>query len=249
MCGPKILDGKLAIVTGGYQGIGKSTAIALAEAGANIAIVDVADAVEETAAEIRQYGVEAKAYKGSVTDLEEVTQLMEQIHKDFGSIDILVNNAGITRDNLLLRMKEADWDLVLGINLKGVFNCTKAVARIMLKQRSGKIVNVASVVGIMGNAGQCNYSASKAGVIGFTKSSAREFASRGVCVNAVAPGFIQTAMTDALTDDTKAQLEEQIPMQKLGTPEDVANVVVFLAGPTSDYVTGEVIRIDGGMAM
>lgn len=249
MCGPKILDGKLAIVTGGYQGIGKSTAIALAEAGANIAIIDVAEALEETAVEIRQYGVEAKAYKGSVTDLDEVTQLVQQIHKDFGSIDILVNNAGITRDNLLLRMKEEDWDLVLGINLKGVFNCTKAVARIMLKQRSGKVVNVASVVGIMGNAGQCNYSASKAGVIGFTKSSAREFASRGVCVNAVAPGFIQTAMTDALTDETRAQLEQQIPMQKLGTPEDVANVVVFLAGPTSDYVTGEVIRIDGGMAM
>jgi len=249
MPGPKILDGKLAIVTGGCQGIGKSTAIALAEAGANIAIVDVADAVEETAAEIRQYGVEVKAYKGSVMDLDEVTQAVAQIHKDFGSIDILVNNAGITRDSLLLRMKEEDWDLVLGVNLKGVFNCTKAVARIMLKQCSGKIINVASVVGITGNAGQCNYSASKAGVIGFTKSSAREFASRGVCVNAVAPGFIQTAMTDTLTDDTKAQLEQQIPMRKLGMPEDVANVVVFLAGPTSDYVTGEVIRIDGGMAM
>lgn len=249
MGGPKMLDGKLAIVTGGSQGIGKSTAIALAESGANIAVIDVAEAVEETAAEIRQYGVEAKAYKGSVMDFDEVVKIVEQIHKDFGSIDILVNNAGITRDGLLMRMKEEDWDLVLGINLKGVFNCTKAVARIMLKQRSGKIINVASVVGIMGNAGQCNYSASKAGVIGFTKSSAREFASRGVCVNAVAPGFIRTAMTDALADDTKAQLEQQIPMQKLGTPEDVANVVLFLAGPTSNYVTGEVIRIDGGMAM
>lgn len=250
MSGPKILDGKLAIVTGGSQGIGKSTAIALAEAGANIAIIDVADAVAETAAEIQQQcGVEAKAYKGSVVDSDEVSNIVGQIHKDFGAIDILVNNAGITRDSLLLRMKEEDWDLVVGINLKGVFNCTKAVARIMLKQRSGKIVNVASVVGIMGNAGQSNYSASKAGVIGFTKSSAREFASRGVCVNAVAPGFIQTAMTDALTDDTKSQLEQQIPMQKLGTPEDVANVVVFLAGTASDYVTGEVIRIDGGMAM
>ncbi|HJP39873.1 MAG: 3-oxoacyl-[acyl-carrier-protein] reductase [Gammaproteobacteria bacterium] len=249
MSGAKILDGKLAIVTGGCQGIGKSTAIALAEAGANIAIIDVAEAVEETAAEIRQYGVQVKAYRASVMDFAEITQGIEQIHKDFGSIDILVNNAGITRDNLLLRMKEEDWDLVLGINLKGVFNCTKAVARIMLKQRSGKIVNVASVVGITGNAGQCNYSASKAGVIGFTKSSAREFASRGVCVNAIAPGFIQTAMTDSLGDDTKLQLEQQIPMQKLGSPEDVANVVVFLSGPASDYVTGEVIRIDGGMAM
>jgi 3-oxoacyl-[acyl-carrier protein] reductase len=250
MSGPKILDGKLAIITGGCQGIGKSTAIALAEAGANIAIIDVADAVAETAAEIQQQcGVEAKAYKGSVVDFDEMAQIFAQIHKDFGAIDILVNNAGITRDSLLLRMKEQDWDLVLGINLKGVFNCTKAVARIMLKQRSGKIVNVASVVGIMGNAGQSNYSASKAGVIGFTKSSAREFASRGVCVNAIAPGFIQTAMTDALNDDTKTQLVQQIPMQKLGTPEDVANVVVFLSGPTSDYVTGEVIRIDGGMAM
>ncbi|MAF83354.1 MAG: 3-oxoacyl-[acyl-carrier-protein] reductase [Gammaproteobacteria bacterium] len=249
MNGAKILDGKLAIVTGGCQGIGKSTAIALAEAGANIAIIDVADAVEETAAEIREYGVAAKAYQASVMDFDEITQGIEQIHKDFGAIDILVNNAGITRDNLLLRMKEEDWDLVLGINLKGVFNCTKAVARIMLKQRRGKIVNVASVVGITGNAGQCNYSASKAGVIGFTKSSAREFASRGVCVNAIAPGFIQTAMTDSLGDDTKSQLEQQIPMRKLGTPEDVANVVVFLSGPASDYVTGEVIRIDGGMAM
>ena len=250
MSGAKILDGKLAIVTGGCQGIGKSTAIALAEAGANVAIIDVADAVEETAAGIRQQcGVDVKAYKGSVLDADDVTHTIDQIHQDFGTIDILVNNAGITRDTLLVRMKEQDWDLVLGINLKGVFNCTKAVARIMLKQRSGKIVNVSSVVGIMGNAGQSNYSASKAGVIGFTKSSAREFASRGVCVNAIAPGFIQTAMTDSLTDETKAQLEQQIPMQKLGTPEDVANVVVFLSGPASDYVTGEVIRIDGGMAM
>lgn len=250
MSGAKILDGKLAIITGGSQGIGKSTAIALAEAGANLALIDVADGVEETAAEInRQCGVETRAYQGSVVDLGEITQIIDRIHKDFGAIDILVNNAGITRDSLLLRMKEEDWDLVLGINLKGVFNCTKSVARIMLKQRSGKIVNVSSVVGIMGNAGQSNYSASKAGVIGFTKSTAREFAPRGVCVNAVAPGFIQTAMTDALTDDTKAQLEQQIPMQKLGTSEDVANVVVFLSGPASDYVTGEVIRIDGGMAM
>ncbi len=245
----KILDGNLAIVTGGGQGIGKSTALALAAAGANIAIVDVVPAAEETLAEIGEHGVEVKAYQCSVMDSDQVTQSVAQIHKDFGRIDILVNNAGVTRDGLLLRMKEEDWDLVLGINLKGVFNCTKAVARIMLKQRSGKIVNVASVVGIIGNAGQCNYSASKAGVIGFTKSSAREFAARGVCVNAVAPGFIQTAMTEALTDDTKAQLEQQIPMQKLGTAEDVANVVLFLASPASDYLTGEVIRIDGGMAM
>ena len=249
MQGPKVLDGRAAVVTGGYQGIGKETALALAEAGAHVAIIDVADAVEDTAAEIRQQGVRASGYKGSVTDLAQMTELMGQIQKDFGRIDILVNNAGITRDNLLLRMKEEDWDLVLGINLKGVFNCTKAVARIMLKQRTGKIVNVASVVGIMGNAGQCNYSASKAGVIGFTKSCAREFASRGVNVNAVAPGFIQTAMTDALTEETRAQLEQQIPMQKLGLPRDVANVAVFLASPASDYVTGEVIRIDGGMAM
>lgn len=249
MQGPRALDGKVAVVTGGYQGIGKETALALARAGANVAIVDVAAALEDTAAEIRQEGVQASAYKGSVTDLAQMTDIMAQIQRDFGRIDILVNNAGITRDNLLLRMKEEDWDLVLGINLKGVFNCTKAAARTMLKQRSGKIVNVASVVGIMGNAGQCNYSASKAGVIGFTKSCAREFASRGVNVNAVAPGFIQTAMTDALTDETRAQLEQQIPMQKLGLPQDVANVVLFLAGPASDYVTGEVIRIDGGMAM
>jgi len=207
------------------------------------------DAVGETAAEIEKLGVKAAGYKGDVTDLAQMAELMAQIQKDFGSIDILVNNAGITRDNLLMRMKEDDWDLVLAINLKGVFNCTKAVARIMLKQRSGKIVNVASVVGLMGNAGQCNYSASKAGVIGLTKSCAREFASRGITVNAVAPGFIQTAMTDALSDEAKQQLEQQIPMQRLGAAQDVANVIAFLASPAADYVTGEVIRIDGGMAM
>jgi len=249
MAGCNVLAGKLAVVTGGYQGIGKETAMALAEAGAHVALIDVADELEATAEEIRAKGVKASAHVGSVADLDRVTEIMGQIHEEYGHIDILVNNAGITRDNLLLRMKEADWDLVLAINLKGVFNCTKAVARFMLKQRSGKIINVASVVGIMGNAGQCNYSASKAGVIGLTKSAAREFASRGVNVNAVAPGFIQTAMTDALSDETREQLEGQIPLQKLGTAQDVANVILFLASPAADYVTGEVVRIDGGMAM
>ena len=250
MCGPKVLDGKVAIVTGGYQGIGKATAMALAEQGANIAVVDVADAVEETANAIRlAHGVDAKGYKGDVTDTQACADLAEQIHADFGSIDILVNNAGITRDGLLVRMSEADWDLVLAINLKGVFNWTKAVTRIMMRQRRGKVVNVASVVGIMGNAGQANYSASKAGVIGLTKTTARELASRNINVNAVAPGFIKTAMTDKLPEDARAELEKQIPLQRLGSPEDVANVVVFLASPASDYVTGEVIRIGGGMAM
>ena len=249
MAGCNILAGKLAVVTGGHQGIGKETAMALAEAGADIALIDVADELEATAEEIRAKGVKASAHVASVTDLDLVTETMGQIQELYGHIDVLVNNAGITRDNLLLRMKEADWDLVLAINLKGVFNCTKAVARFMLKQRSGKIINVASVVGIMGNAGQCNYSASKAGVIGLTKSAAREFASRGVNVNAVAPGFIQTAMTEALTDETRKQLEGQIPLQKLGTAQDVAGVILFLASPASDYVTGEVVRIDGGMAM
>ena len=250
MCGPKVLDGKVAIVTGGYQGIGKATALALAEQGANIALVDVADAVQETANEIRlAYGVETQGYIGDVTNTDACAELAGQVHKDFGSIDILINNAGITRDSLLVRMSEADWDLVLAINLKGVFNWTKAVTRIMMKQRSGKIVNVASVVGVMGNAGQANYSASKAGVIGLTKTTARELASRGINANAVAPGFIKTAMTDKLPEDARAQLEEQIPMKKLGTAEDVANVIVFLSSPASDYVTGEVIRIGGGMAM
>ncbi len=250
MCGPKQLDGKVAVVTGGYQGIGKATAMALADEGANIAVVDVADAVADTANEIAQaHGVEAKGYVGDVTNTDQCAEVAAQIQKDFGSLDILVNNAGITRDNLLMRMSEQDWDLVLAINLKGVFNWTKAVTRIMMKQRGGKIINVASVVGVMGNAGQANYSASKAGVIGLTKTTARELASRGITCNAVAPGFIKTAMTDKLSDDARQALEQQIPLQRLGEPQDVANVILFLASPASDYVTGEVIRVGGGMAM
>ncbi len=250
MCGPKLLDGKTAVVTGGAQGIGKATAMELAEAGADIAVVDVAESVKDTAAEIQQaHGVKALGYVGDVTDMNACAELAAQIQKDFGGLHILVNNAGVTRDNLIMRMSEEEWDLVLKINLKGVFNWTKAVSRIMMKQRFGRIINVASVVGIMGNAGQANYSASKAGVIGLTKTTARELASRGITCNAVAPGFIKTAMTDKLSDEQRQLLEGQIPLQRLGLPEDVANVIVFLASPMADYVTGEVIRVSGGMAM
>jgi len=249
MCSEKPLSGKTAVVTGAYQGIGKEIALALANAGANIAAIDVVDALEETVNEIRALGVEASGYKGDVANLDEMGELMGQIAKQFGSLDILVNNAGITRDNLLIRMREDEWDKVLAINLKGVFNCAKAAGRVMLKQKSGKIVNIASVVGINGNVGQANYSASKGGVIALTKTAAKEFASRGVNVNAVAPGFIATRMTEELSDEAKAAALAQVPLNKMGGPVDVAKAVLFLAGPDSDYVTGHVLNVDGGMAM
>ncbi|MFP4381498.1 MAG: 3-oxoacyl-[acyl-carrier-protein] reductase [Candidatus Sumerlaeia bacterium] len=245
-----MLKGKNAIVTGAGQGIGKSIAMKLAENGANVVISDVMeDTAQATADEIAKMGVKTLAVVCDVRQPDQCDALIKKSLDEFGSIDILVNNAGVTRDGLIMRMKEEDWDFVISINLKGVFNCCKSVARPMMKQKAGKIINISSVVGLMGNAGQVNYSASKAGVIGMTKTLAKEFGSRGINVNAIAPGFIQTAMTDKLSDDAKKQLEDYIPFQKLGTPEDVANAALFLASPLSDYVTGDVIRVDGGMAM
>lgn len=245
-----LLEGKTAIVTGSGQGIGRSIALKLAENGANIVVSDVMeDAANSVVEEVKALGREAIAVLCDVSKMDQCANLVAKGLEAFKTIDILVNNAGVTRDNLLMRMKEEDWDFVIAINLKGVFNCCKSVTRSMMKQRSGRIINISSVVGLMGNAGQINYSASKAGVIGITKTLARELGARGVGVNAIAPGFIQTAMTDKLGDDAKAELAKQIPFQKLGTADDVANAALYLASPLSSYVTGETIRVDGGMAM
>lgn len=245
------LKEKVAIVTGGAQGIGKAIAAALAGEGAKICLVDVQeDNVRITSEEIaRDESVPTMALKVDVSKFSETEEMAKKILDKFGRIDILINNAGITRDNLLMRMDDDEWDLVLAINLKGVFNCTKAVVRSMFKQHSGKIVNIASVVGQMGNAGQANYSASKGGVIALSKSCAREFASRNIQVNAIAPGFIRTRMTDALSHEVKDNLAKQIPLGRLGEPEDVANLAVFLSGSDSDYITGQVIGVNGGMYM
>ncbi|WP_279222263.1 3-oxoacyl-[acyl-carrier-protein] reductase [Anaerophilus nitritogenes] len=245
------LEGKTAIVTGGSRGIGKAIALKLADLGANIVVNYTSNPqkAEEVVEEIKKIGREAIALKADVSNSEEVAEFIKEVESKFESIDILINNAGITKDNLLMRMKEEDWDQVISINLKGTYNCTKAVTKKMMKQRSGKIVNVASVVGVTGNAGQANYAASKAGVIGFTKSIAKELGSRGINVNAVAPGFIQTDMTEILSDEVKKQIMDQIPMKELGKAEDVANAVAFLCMDESKYITGQVLHIDGGMAM
>ena len=246
----KPLEGKTAVVTGAARGIGRAICVKLAEAGANVAGLDIAmDTMDETADLVKAQGVQFLALEGNVTKIEDLQAAFGKTIEQFGSLDILVNNAGITRDGLLIRMDEADWRAVLDINLTGVFNGIKAAARQMMKQRSGRIISIASVVGMIGNAGQANYSASKAGVIGLTKTAAREFASRNINVNAVTPGFIVTAMTDKLSDEDKDKLHAQIPVRRLGTPEDVACAVLFLAGPLSAYVTGQVIRVDGGMVM
>lgn len=243
------LEGKVALVTGSARGIGKAIALRLAQEGARVVLSDVLDeALQATAEEFRSKGFSVLAKKANVTESTEVNEMMEQIAAEFGSLDILVNNAGITRDNLLLRMKEEDWDLVLKINLKGAFLCTKAALRQLMKS-AGCIVNIASVIGIMGNAGQANYSASKAGLIGLTKSTAKEVASRGVRVNAVAPGYIDTDMTRGLPDAVREAILKNIPLARMGTPEDIANVVCFLAGDAAQYVTGQVIPVDGGMVM
>jgi 3-oxoacyl-[acyl-carrier protein] reductase len=238
-------------VTGGARGIGRAIAEALAAEGATLELADLnAEGAQATAAEIAaKYGVKAEGVGANVAQQADCQALIDDTAKRHGRLDILVNNAGITRDKLLARMTEEDWQMVLNINLNSVFFCAKAAARIMTKQRSGRIVSIASVVGIMGNAGQCNYSASKAGIIGFTKSLAREIGSRSVTVNAVAPGFIQTAMTAVLPDEQKAALQQQIPLGRLGQPEDVAQAVLFLASPAAAYVTGHVLCVDGGMAM
>jgi len=245
------LTGKTAIVTGGARGIGRAIALTLAAAGANIVInyTSSSKAADEVVNEAKKLGVSALALKADVSKNEEIENLVKQVLNDFGSIDILVNNAGITRDNLLIRMSEKDFMDVIDINLKGAFICTKHVSKVMIKQRSGKIINIASVVGVMGNAGQSNYSASKAGLIGFTKSIAKEIASRGINVNAVAPGYIQTDMTASLPDKVKEEFINGIPLKRAGLPQDVANAVLFLSSEYSDYITGQVIHIDGGMVM
>ena len=246
----KRLEGKVALVTGGARGIGKAISARLAAEGAKLAIVDIMlDVAQATADEFVAQGVEAKAYAANVASFADAEATVAQVVKDFGSLDILVNNAGITRDTLMLRMTEEDFDKVIAVNLKGTFNFTKASIRPMLKARAGKIVNIASVVGRMGNVGQANYAASKAGVIGLTKTVAKEFASRNIQANAVAPGYIVTDMTGKLSEEAREAFMQVIPMKRGGTPEDVANVVYFLASPDSDYVTGQVINIDGGMLM
>ncbi|MBI5207554.1 MAG: 3-oxoacyl-[acyl-carrier-protein] reductase [Candidatus Firestonebacteria bacterium] len=245
-----MLEGKVAFVTGGARGIGRITAIALAKEGADIIVVNTnEDLLQKVVEEIQALGRKAMGLKVNVTNSQEVDTAVKKVLDTFGKIDILVNNAGITRDNLIIRMKEEDWDSVLHVNLKGVFLCTKAVLRSMMKRESGKIINIASVVGISGNIGQANYSAAKAGIIGLTKTTAREVASRGITVNAVAPGFIDTDMTRALPAYIKENITRQIPLNRFGKPEDVAGVIVFLASERADYITGEVIRVDGGMIM
>jgi 3-oxoacyl-[acyl-carrier protein] reductase len=244
------LEGRIALVTGGARGIGKAICERLAAEGASLAIVDIMQEVaDETAAEFKAKGVKAVAFSANVAKPEDAADAVKAVVEEFGKIDILVNNAGITRDTLMMRMSEADWDLVMDVNLKGTFNFIKAAMRPMMKNKYGKIVNVASVVGRMGNAGQANYSASKAGVIGLTKTAAKELASRNINVNAVAPGYIQTDMTKGLPDQAKDAFMTVTPMKRAGSPEDVAGVVYFLSSPDSDYITGQVINIDGGLLM
>jgi 3-oxoacyl-[acyl-carrier protein] reductase len=245
------LEGKVAVVTGGSRGIGFATCKKLASEGATIIITDICD--ESTAApavkELEEMGATAKFYQSNVADFAQATSTVEAIIEDFGGIDILVNNAGIVRDKLVLKMDESDFDAVINVNLKGTYNMIKATYKHFMKKRSGRIISLASVVGIMGNAGQANYSASKAGIIGLTKSVAKELGARNVTVNAIAPGYIATDMTDALSDKAKAAIDSGIPMRRRGTPEDVANAICFLASDDASYITGEVIKVDGGMAM
>lgn len=245
------LDGKTAIVTGASRGIGAEIAKYLAKEGARVAVnySGSQSKAEEVVKAIETAGGEAFAIQASVGDSASVTEMIAATMERFGTIDILVNNAGITRDNLLMRMKESEWDDVINTNLKGVFLCTKAVTRQMMKQRAGRIINIASIVGVSGNAGQANYVAAKAGVIGLTKTTAKELASRNINVNAIAPGFITTEMTEELPEEVKSQMLTQIPLAKLGNPEDVAKVVVFLASGDSNYITGQTLHVDGGMVM
>ena len=247
----KLLEGKVAVITGAARGIGKAIAIKFASEGANVAFTDLAidDNAKATEKEIAAMGVKVKGYASNAANFEDTHKVVEEIAKDFGRIDILVNNAGITRDGLMMRMTEAQWDMVINVNLKSAFNFIHAITPIMMRQRSGSIINMASVVGVSGNAGQCNYSASKAGMIGLAKSIAKELGSRCIRANAIAPGFIITDMTAALSDEVKAEWAKQIPLRRGGTPEDVANVCTFLASDLSSYVSGQVIHCCGGMNM
>jgi len=246
-----MLNGKVALVTGASRGIGRAIAIHMAKNGADVVVNYAGNEAKanEVVDEIKVLGREAFAVKADVSKQEEVNEMVKEVLTRFNRLDILVNNAGITKDNLIMRMKESEWDDVIDINLKGVFNCTKAVTRQMMKQRSGRIINVASVVGVAGNAGQANYVAAKAGVIGLTKTTAKELASRNITVNAIAPGFITTDMTDKLDENVREEMLKQIPLGRLGEPEDIANVVTFLASDQSSYMTGQTINIDGGMVM
>ncbi|MCD4796140.1 MAG: 3-oxoacyl-[acyl-carrier-protein] reductase [Candidatus Cloacimonetes bacterium] len=244
------LEGKVAIITGGARGIGFSIAECFSSNGAISVIIDLEqEAVDEAVQMIDDAGFSAVGFAGDVTNPDSIAEIFKEIHKEFEKIDILVNNAGITRDGLIMKMKESDWDVVLNVNLKGTFNCTQKVCRFMMKQRSGVILNITSVIGIMGNAGQANYAASKGGVIALTKSSAKEFASRGIRVNAIAPGFIKTEMTDKLPKEVVDKYSEVIPLLRMGLPKDVANMCVFLASDEANYVTGQVIQVDGGLIM
>jgi 3-oxoacyl-[acyl-carrier protein] reductase len=246
----RLLDNKVAVVTGAGRGIGRAIALRLAGEGAAVAACGrTAANVEAVAAAIKQQGGKAKPYTVDVADAQQVNEACDKILVDFGRVDVLVNNAGVTHDNLLLRMNESEWDAVLDTNLKGAFHFTKVLSRPMLKQRSGRIINISSIIGLTGNAGQSNYAASKAGLIGFTKSVAREFASRGITANAVAPGFIETDMTAAIGAEAQQVLKGRIALGRLGTVEDVANAVLFLASDLASYVTGQVITVDGGLAM
>lgn len=243
------LKGKTAVVTGSSRGIGKAIACKLLQMGANVVLTGTSDAVEKTAEEFRANGYNVVAARGDVKNPQDAESMISAAIEAFGSIDILVNNAGITKDTLMIRMSEKDWDDVLDTNLKGAFLCTKAAAKIMIKQRRGKIINVTSVVGVTGNPGQANYCSSKAGMIGLTKSTAKEFASRGITCNAVAPGAIDTQMTEILPEKIRENYLSSIPLGRFGTPEDVANVVGFLASEEANYITGQVIHIDGGLVM
>ncbi|MDR5590382.1 3-oxoacyl-[acyl-carrier-protein] reductase [Christiangramia sp. SM2212] len=245
----KLLEGKNAIITGGSRGIGKGIAQVFAQHGANVAFTynSSAQSAEELAKELESLGVKAKAYQSNAASFQEAQELIDNVANDFGSIDILINNAGITKDNLLMRMSEEDFDKVIEVNLKSIFNMTKAVQRTMLKQRYGSIINMSSVVGVTGNAGQANYAASKAGIIGFSKSMAQELGSRNIRTNVIAPGFIETEMTEKLDEKTVQGWRDAIPLKRGGKPEDIANACVYLGSDLSSYVTGQVIHVDGGM--
>lgn len=244
------LENKVAVITGGARGIGYSIAEKFASEGAKVVILDLnQDSIDKAVAKLNKLQEDATGYIADVTNSQQITDIFKQIYKRFKQIDILVNNAGITKDNLMMRMKEKDWDAVINVNLKGTFNCTQKVSRYMMKQKNGVILNIASVIGIMGNAGQANYAASKGGIIALTKSTAKEFASRNIRANAIAPGFIKTEMTDNLSQEVIDKYAEVIPLNRMGTPHDVANLCLFLASEEANYITGQTICVDGGLVM